>query len=147
MSSDDLDTAIQLGEGIPVRTPGGSANYDVVDEALEMVLEAEGDLCIAMMNVGATPWFRPTPYPNHRGVMVNMWSCISCFPKAVPGKTLLFGRREPVWPDEHESYNVNMFTTEWLRAELRKVTHFEVRDADESPFKTDWYNWNWENRE
>lgn len=145
--TDQTGPTLELGEPIPVRTkPGATRDLDVVDDAVEMVADAEGDLCIAIKNVGATPWLRPTPYPNNEGVLVHMWSCISCYPKAMPGRTMLFGRRKPVWPDEHDGYNVRMFTTEWVRAELRKSTHFEVRKADESPFCTDWYNWNWENR-
>lgn len=136
-----------LGETIPVRKkPGDSPDYELVDEAIEAVANAEGELCIAMKNIGATPWLRPTPYENHRGVLVRMWFCISCYPKAMPGGTLLFGRRVPIWPDEHDHYNVRMFTKEWVRASLRKVTHFEVRPAEESPYCTDWYDWNWENR-
>lgn len=137
----------ELGETIPVRRePGQKADYKIVDEAVETVADAEGDLCIAMKNVGATPWFRPTPYPNNDGVRVFMWSCISAYPKAVPGKTMLFGRRTPIWPDEENGYNVNIFTTEWVRANLRKTTHFEIHEAEDSPYQTDWYNWNWENR-
>ncbi len=99
-----------------------------------------------MNNIGAKPWLRPTPYPNQRGVTVRMWSCISCYPKAMPGRTMLFGRRVPVWPDESDDYNVRMFTKEWVRAQLRKVTHFEIHEAEDSPYCTDWYDWNWENR-
>lgn len=143
----DTQSDITLGEGIPVRRQSGdSPDLEVVDKAVEMVADAEGDLCIVMRNIGASPWFRPTPYVNNRGVLVKMWSCISTYPKAMPGKALLFGHRVPVWPDEHDGYNVRMFTKEWVRAELRKVTHFEVQEAEVSPFCTDWYDWNWENR-
>lgn len=134
-------------ETIAVRkAPDESPDYEAVDQAVEKVANADGDLCIALKNIGATPWLRPTPYPNNRGVMVRMWSCISVYPKAMPGKTMLFGRRSPVWPDELDDYNVRMITKEWVRAELRKATHFEVHAAEESPFCTDWYDWNWENR-
>lgn len=150
--------SLELGETIPVRKHPDDEDgpfeiselprdFDRIDEAVELVADAEGDLCIAMKNVGATPWLRPTPYENHRGVLVKMWSCISVYPKAVPGRTLLFGHRVPVWPDESDDYHVRMFTKEWVRAQLRKTSHFEVRKAEESPFCTDWYDWNWENRE
>lgn len=117
-----------------------------VDNAVEKVANAEGDLCIVMHNIGGTPWFRPTPYENHRGVVVRMWSCISVYPKAMPGKTLFFGRRAMIWPDEKDNYNVRMFTKEWVRAYMRRTRDFEVRKAEDSPYCSDWYNWNWENR-
>lgn len=143
-----MSTDLELNETIPVRSePGDSPDIERVDEIVETVADAEGDLCIALKNVGATPWLRPTPYPNNRGVLVRMWSCISAYPKTMPGRTMLFGHRVPVWPDEYDDYNVRMFTKEWVRAQVRKATHFEVRKAEESPFCTDWYDWNWENRE
>jgi hypothetical protein len=112
---------IEIGEPIAIRTqPGASPNYELADRAVEMVAEAEGDLTILMQNVGATPWFRPTPYENNDGVLVKMWSCISIYPKACPGRTYLFGRRKPVWPDEHEGYNVRIFTKEWIKHEVRR---------------------------
>jgi hypothetical protein len=144
--TDVLET-YDYGETIPVRhEPGDNPNRELVNNAVETVADANGNLVIAMKNVGATPWFRPTPYPNNDGVMVRMWMCISSYPKAVPGNVLLFGRRTPVWPDEEDGYNVRMFTKPWMKANLAKGTHFEIHKADDSPYKTDWYDWNWENR-
>lgn len=135
-------------------------DIDVVNEIVDTVADAEGDLCIAFVgNVGATPYLRPTPYrswghEDHPGVVVRLWSCISQLPKFMPARTILMGRRVPIWPDEPDrfgeerrGFNVNMFTREWVWAEVRKVTHVKIVPAEESPFLSDWWNWHWDERE
>lgn len=148
---------IPLDEPIPVlREPDGDGphsltdrprNLDRITEIVDTVAEADGELTVGLRNIGGMPWFRPTPYRNNDGVVVRMWSCISVYPKAVPGHTMLFGRRSPIWPDERDGYNVNIFTREWVWAQLSKGTHVVVLRAEDSPFCTDWYDWHWSERE
>lgn len=140
-------------EDEPIPTSEYRPDLDVVDEVVNRVAAAEGDLTIALVGrIGATPWLRPTPYRCHakerqeRGPMIRMWSCISQYPKAMPARTMLFGRRVFIWPDEGD-YNVRMFTREWTWAQVRKALLVEVVPASESPWLTDWYNWHWEERD
>lgn len=150
-----MTTEVQIREHPNPPEEGGYSPSELrpdaekVDDVIRCVSEAEGDLCIRIVGrIGAMPYFRPTPYRNHRGVLVRMWSCISQYPKAMPGRTMLFGRRTVIWPDESdEEYNVNMFTREWVWDQVWKSKRVEIVPAEESPFCTDWYNWHWEERE
>lgn len=135
------------GDG-PNEMTGVRPHIPTVDRVVERVADAEGDLCIVFSGrVGATPWVRPTPYRNHRDVVVRMWSCISCYPKAVPGRTMLFGRRSFVWPDEKDDWEINIITREWVWSEVRRSGFVDVMPAEESPWTTDWWDWHWDERD
>jgi hypothetical protein len=111
---------------------------DIVDQAKA----SNGEQVIKMNRVGATPYMRFTPYENARGVTVNMWSCISIVPKAMPERTLLFHPRI-VDPSEYDDYNVRMFTTEWVKHEVYKMhpSKVELLPADETPFAGNMMQW------
>jgi len=106
-------------------------------EAEQLVAEAQAnEQVITLDRVGAAPYLKYTPYTNNSGVTVNMWSCISYTFTAKPDKTLL-GWPKIVDPADHDSWEINMITTEWVIHQLVKSRLVTVVEKDDSPFAGD----------
>ena len=115
-------------------TPDDPRDTDAADAAVDRVRECNGDEVLVLSDrIGAKPYLRFTPYRNHRGVRVHMWSCISITGKVMPDRTLLFHPRI-VDPARLDDYPLRMFTTEWVRQEARRSRLVEVEPLDETPF-------------
>lgn len=107
-----------------------------IEQAREIVADAkEHGTVISLQRVGANSMLRYTPYRNHRGTLVGMWSCISYHFEAMPERTLL-SYPHIVRPWEHDDWEVNLITTPWV---VQRVAHtawgkLELLPVEESPF-------------
>jgi len=113
------------------------------DTAREIVAEAKDKgLAIQLDRMGGKPYLYYTPYVNHSGVKVQMWSCISYSFRAMPDKTLLV-QPTIVEPEQHDSWKVNQLSDEWVVHILTKSRQAETLPKEESPFAGDvvggWY--------
>lgn len=109
-----------------------------IEEARRIVgdVEEEGTV-IRLKRVGANPMLRYTPYRNHRGTLVNMWSCISYYFEAMPERTML-DYPHIVRPWEHDDWEVNLITTPWV---VHQVAHtkwakLDILPVDQTPFES-----------
>ena len=113
--------------------PDDRPNYEYADRVVEDVRDSNGDLVLQLDRIGATPYLRFTPYTNHRGVRVHMWSCVAITAKPMPERTLLFHPRI-INPARLENYNVRMFTTEWVKKEARQSRYISTVPVEDTPF-------------
>jgi len=114
------------------------------DTAAQIVNEAkEEDLAIQLDRMGGQPFLYYTPYVNHSGVKVQMWSCISYSFRAMPDKTLLV-QPTIITPEEHDSWEVNQLSDEWVEHILTKSRSAKTVPKEDSPFAGDvvggWYD-------
>lgn len=116
---------------------GRAAMHDLVDRAQK----SGGDRVLLLDRIGASPYMRFTPYENHRGVTVNMWSCVSVTAKPMPDRTLLFHPRI-LDPSRLDDYPLRMFTTPWIRQAVRHSRIVKLFDAGDTPFAGDMCRWN-----
>ena len=132
----------------PADCPTAPDNEDIIpDEVVERYIHPDGDdadevVALAKARslvirftarIGATPWLRYTPYYNHHGVKIHMWSGVSYTFRAMPERTLL-GLPTIIDPRD-EGYNVRMLTDEWV---WRQVFHSRMVDLvryRDSPFQ------------
>lgn len=120
-------------------------NHDLVDAVIETAIEEDAAIDFAG-RFGARPWFRYTPYWNHRGALNPMWSCISYTMKPLPGKSMLGWpniinpSREPA--NEWNTYTPRYFSTAFMWAEVRKARAVYLRTLDASPFTGTMFAWN-----
>lgn len=139
------ETLVRIREyepGVIITPESTTVHLDRVDDVVDHVVSAKGELTIRLSGrSGAVPYLRPTPYRNHRGVIVDRWSCLSMVPKALPGRTLAFDRFVNILPDERDGYRVNMFTTPWVWNEVYRARIVDVVPTDESPWRRDWYDY------
>jgi len=97
---------------------------------------------LVLKRVGAAPYLRFTPYENHRGTTVNMWSCISAQFEAMPEKTLLT-MSTVVRPWTNDDWEINQIHTPWVVARLMEMpdSKVEVLPAAETPFAGEMLRW------
>lgn len=122
--------------------PGERPDLDAVDAVIERAIE--DDLAIVFAGrVGGTPYMKRTPYWNHRGTLVDMWSCISFTFRKMPQRTLLSHPSiiEPNREPYKDDYNVRNFTTEWVWNEVRKSRFVFLQPVHESPFRSGMLRW------
>lgn len=109
--------------------------YTDPDEVLA-IAKADDRVIDFKMRVGARPYLRHTPYRNARGVRCSMWSCISVFPKFVPGvgtHDMVFGHPRIVEADE-SGFPVQTFTDEWAWREVNRARGVALRRVEDTPF-------------
>lgn len=114
--------------------PSETLSYDEARKIAEKCRET-GDV-ISLTRVGANPMLRHTPYENHRGVVIDRWSCISYYFERMPERTLL---SEPhiVRPWELDDWEINQITTPWVVGQLMKTWRgrVDILSVEESPFQ------------
>jgi hypothetical protein len=113
------------------------------DEAREIVARAKATReVIVLHRVGAAPHLRYTPYENHRGTTVNMWSCVTMAFEAMPERTLV-GMPTIVRPWDSDDWEINQIHTPWVVARVMEMPRSKVdlRPADESPFAGEMLGW------
>ncbi len=96
--------------------------------------------------IGATPYFRFTPYHNNDGVRVHHWTCLSVTARAMPGRALLF-RPVLIEASDSDDYPLRHFSTEWVRGEARKARSLTLFDAADTPFANGAYRYEWGERD
>ena len=113
------------------------------DEARDIVERAK-ETCevIALQRVGGCPYLRFTPYENHRGTTVNMWSCVTGSFEAMPQRTLI-GMPTIVRPWTNDDWEINQIHTPWVVARVAEMrpAKVEVLPADETPFAGEMLRW------
>jgi hypothetical protein len=106
-------------------------------QARQIVEQAkENESVIALDRIGASPFLKYTPYTNNSGVTVHMWSCISYTFTRKPDKTLL-STPKIIDPSDHDSWEINMITTEWVINHVTKSRIVKVKEKENSPFAGD----------
>lgn len=119
-------------------------DLDLVDAVIETAIE-EGAVIDFAGRIGARPYFRYTPYWNHRGALNPMWSCLSYTHKAMPGRTMLGWpnvidpSREPA--NEWNTYTPRYHSTEFMWAMVRRANYVYLRTVEASPFPGDMFGW------
>jgi hypothetical protein len=125
-------------------SPGGptrGVSPEEADAVVDQAMAGYGDYAIRFpQRLGATPFFRYTPYHNNSGVRVNMWSARSITAKAMPDATLLFSNVNIIRPVEYDdSYPLRMFTTEWVWGHVFRSRAVDVLPVEETPFASGGY--------
>jgi hypothetical protein len=97
---------------------------------------------IRLQRIGASPFLRFTPYENHRGTTVNMWSCVTVSFEAMPERTLI-GMPKIVRPWTNDDWEINQIHTPWVVARLMEMppSKVTVLPADETPFAGEMLRW------
>jgi hypothetical protein len=97
---------------------------------------------LVLHRVGATASLRFTPYQNHRGTTVNMWSCITAQFEAMPARTLLT-MATIVRPWANDDWEVNQIHTPWVVARLMEMprSKVDVVPAETTPFGGEMLRW------
>lgn len=119
-------------------------DHALVDAVVETAIE-EGAVIDFAGRMGARPYFRYTPYWNHRGAKNPMWSCISYTHKAMPGRTMLGWpniidpSREPA--NEWNTYSPRYNSTEFIWAMVRRTRGVYLRTVEASPFPGTMFKW------
>lgn len=116
-----------------------TGEYRDVDyaQAREIVDDAkEHEHVIQLDRIGAAPFLKYTPYTNNSGVTVNLWSCISYTFTQKPDNTLL-SHPTIVDPSEHDDWEINMITTEWVVNQVKHSRIVKVGPKKDSPFQGD----------
>lgn len=115
------------------------SQQDLLHNPDEVIEKAKNeDLVVDFVGrMGARPFFRYTPYRNKRGVKCNMWTCISVFPKFMPGENghhdMVFNYPRIIEPDR-EDYPVYIFTDEWIWEKVNRCRGVKLQPVDETPF-------------
>jgi hypothetical protein len=112
-------------------------------EAVEITEQAIATRDVVVLHrVGATPHLRYTPYENHRGTTVNMWSCITAQSEAMPERTLLT-MATIVRPWANDDWEINQIHTPWVVARLMEMprSKVDVVPAETTPFGGEMLRW------
>lgn len=113
-----------------------STDTPTIEQARDVVEDVkEHGTVLSLSRIGAHPMLRHTPYRNHRGTVVDMWSCISYYFEPMPHRTLL-NYPHIVMPWKLDDWEVNLITTPWV---VQQVAHtawgrLEILKPEETPF-------------
>lgn len=127
-TTDDLLSSLQ-GDDDPIDSP-------TIEQARAIAAAVKHDgSVLSLARIGANPMLRSTPYRNKRGVLIDMWSCISYYFEAMPDATIL-NSPHIVRPWKLEDWEINLISTPWVVNQISKTAwgRMDIMPVEDSPF-------------